>query len=211
MLKSAVDHIIDCAFHCLEISRKDAVSRLLENAHVDKVRALMAPEIAEAFIESSLPSQVNDLHELAEFVPHRKDKKASFDKELYERLKMACTSEEVFVAYVKAEVATPGKLLGSLLPVDRRHLTSSIDAIAYLLGRNVQIYRLETESERVLVVSEVHWYRHNKEWPLLKLLHTNKGTTHFDLLNRMDLKTYKIGQSLVEEVREQIVNMDFLV
>ena len=190
---------------------------LLKHADDEEVRVLMAPEIAQAFVESSLPTLVENLDELAEFVPHRNgDEMASYDQEFSERLTMACTSKAVFVAFVEAKVARPGPWLGYLLPVNGKHRTTSINAIAYIRERNVQIYRLRALSQRLLVVSEVHVYVHNPKWPLLKMLHTNMGQmgahdmgTHFDRLNPVDdSMTYKMGQSWAEEVRESIGLLD---
>ena len=233
MLKSAVDHIIDCASHWLGISRARAAKLLLEHADdelvralmaheiavkllleytdVDEVRALMAPEIAEAFVESSLPLEVKTLDELAAFVADLNDKKASYDEEFYRRLMTACTSEAVFVAFVKAEVANPDAVLGLLLPFDGEDRTSSIDAIAYLLKMNVKIWAHEAlyEDNGVLVVSEAHVYVHDKKRPWLHMLHTDYRT-HFERLHQVPKgsKTYEVGQSWVAEVREQNVNLD---
>ena len=206
MLKSAVDHITDCALHCLGISRADAVDRLLRNADDYKVRELMAPEIEKLLVEPgpALPWQVMDVPELAALVAHRDDQNSSFD----ERLRKACRSKAVFVAFVKFVVATRGKWPVFLIPIDRKHRASSIDAIAYLLNTNVEIWTpARFEDNGVIVVSEAHVFVHDPTSPFLRMLHTDNNT-HFQRLHELPegSEMYERGQFLVEQVREQIVN-----
>ena len=57
------------------------------------------------------------------------------------------------------------------------------------------------------MVSEAHVSVHNPDWQWLRMLHTGNGT-HFERLHPVTegSETYEVGQSWVEEVREQIVH-----